>query len=135
MLIALVAATDVLTVRLAVVARTNEPLVPVIVSVEVPRGVLDDVLTVRIELPEPETVDGLNEAVAPVGKPLTVNITVPVNCPFGVTMAAKLALLPGKIVCEVGDEDNEKSGDTVIVRVGGCGSVAPKESVTVREAV
>ena len=72
-------ATELLTVMVAVVVWTIEPLVPVIVRVEVPRGVLDDVLTVIIELPEPVTVVGLKETVAPDGNPLTPNVTVPVN--------------------------------------------------------
>ena len=54
------------------------PLVPVMVSVYVPVGVVVDVETVSVELPEPETDDGLKLAVAPVGNPLTLRFTVPV---------------------------------------------------------
>ncbi len=44
-------------------------------------------------------------------------------------------MAPGTTYCDVGDADKEKSGNnTVIVRVGGLGSVAPRLSVTVKDA-
>ena len=46
-----------------------------------PVGVVDAVVTVSVELPEPETDVGLKLAVAPVGNPLTPRLTVPVK-PF-----------------------------------------------------
>ena len=52
------------------------PLVPVTVSVYVPAGVLDEVVTVSVELPEPVTEVGLKVPLAPVGKPLTLNDTL-----------------------------------------------------------
>ena len=39
------------------------------------------VFTVNVELPEPTTLVGLKLAEAPVGNPLTVNPTVPLNPP------------------------------------------------------
>ena len=58
------------------------PFVPVIVRVYVPTGVVPEVVTVSVELPEPPEIDvGLNVPVVPEGKPLTVKATAPVN-PF-----------------------------------------------------
>ena len=44
-------------------------------------------------------------------------------------------LLPATTVCVAGEKVKEKSGVTVIVRVAGLGSVRPRLSVTVRDAV
>jgi hypothetical protein len=57
------------------------PLVPVIVSVELPAAAPVGVVTVSVELPDPVTAVGLNTPVAPVGSPLTLRFTVPLN-PF-----------------------------------------------------
>ena len=57
------------------------PSVPVIVRGYVPIGVVVAVETVSVELPEVETDAGLKLAVAPVGKPLTLRLAVPVK-PF-----------------------------------------------------
>jgi hypothetical protein len=59
----------------------SAPLAPVIVNVELPIGVLPVVVMVSVEEPELVTDAGLNEAVAPVGNPLELRFTVPVN-PF-----------------------------------------------------
>ncbi len=64
-----------------VVECTRLPLVPVMVSVEVPAGVEELVETESVELPEPATEVGLKLPVAPFGNPLTLNVTVPVK-PF-----------------------------------------------------
>jgi hypothetical protein len=66
------------TTRLAVVACVSAPLVPVTVMLEVAAAVLVVVLTVNVEDPEP-IAEKL--AVAPLGRPLATNSTVPVN-PF-----------------------------------------------------
>ena len=67
---------------MAVVAEcVRLPLVPVTVSVEVPVGVVLPVVTVIVEGPLPAIVAGEKLAEAPVGKPLAVRPTVPVN-PF-----------------------------------------------------
>ena len=55
------------------------PLVPVIVSVYDFFLVVEVVVTVNVELPEPATDAGLNVAFAPVGSPLMVNVSVPLN--------------------------------------------------------
>jgi hypothetical protein len=52
-----------------------------------PDAVEDVVDTVIVELPDPLTEVGLKVAVAPVGNPLALNVTAPVNPPEGVTVA------------------------------------------------
>ena len=69
------------TVRLAVAVCVSVPLVPAMVKVKGPVGVVATVWTVSVEVPAPVTDGGLNVPVAPVGKPFTVRATAPVN-PF-----------------------------------------------------
>jgi hypothetical protein len=69
------------TTNVAVVECARVPLVPVMVSVEVPTGVVLAVVTVSVEVPLPLIVAGEKLAVAPVGNPLAPRVTVPVN-PF-----------------------------------------------------
>ena len=69
------------TVSVTVVECVRLPLVPVIVSVGLPAGVLLLVCTVSVALPDPVTVLGLNVPVAPLGNPLTPKLTAPLN-PF-----------------------------------------------------
>ena len=57
------------------------PSAPMIVRVYVPVGVVVAVEIVSVELPDVETDEGLKLAVAPVGKPFTLRLTVPVK-PF-----------------------------------------------------
>src|SRR5579859_1109451 len=63
------------TVRENVAVCVAEAPVPVIVTVEVPVGVLEVVAIVRVEEAPAVTVDGLKLAVAPVGKPEAVSAT------------------------------------------------------------
>ena len=75
------------TTRVTVVVWTVLPLVPVMVMVEVPVGVVLAVVTVIVEEPEVVTDVGLKLAVAPVGKPLALKVTVPLN-PFNAVIVA-----------------------------------------------
>ena len=50
--------------------------VPVTVTLEVPDGVVDDVVIVIVVVPEPVTVVGLKDAEAPEGNPVAVKLTV-----------------------------------------------------------
>ena len=69
-------ATAAFTTRDTVVVCVVEPLIPVIVSVKLPVGVLAAVVTVSVEL-VPAVIDvGLNEEIAPVGKPLALSATL-----------------------------------------------------------
>ena len=56
-------------------------LVPVIVSVYVPALAPLAVLILRVDVPEPVTDGGVNLAVLPLGRPVTVRVTVELN-PF-----------------------------------------------------
>ncbi len=71
-----------LTFRVTLAVCVKEPLVPVIVRVELPAGVLPLVATVIVELVPGAIELELNVAVAPAGIPfVTLSFTVPVN-PF-----------------------------------------------------
>jgi hypothetical protein len=69
------------TVKPTVVVCLRPPLVPVMVSVYALVDVDLFVFTLRIELPEGDTEVGLNVAVVPAGRPLTLKVTVPLNPP------------------------------------------------------
>jgi hypothetical protein len=69
------------TTRVTVVLCVRVPLVPVMVSVYVPAGVLLAVVTARDEVPEPVTEVGVKLPLAPLGNPLALSVTLPVN-PF-----------------------------------------------------
>src|SRR5882724_11006707 len=71
----------VLTVKVRAAVCVNAPLVPVIVSGELPAGVLEVVVMVSSDTPEPVSAAGLKLAVAPVGSPDTLRLTAPLN-PF-----------------------------------------------------
>ena len=72
-------APNVVTARVVVVECVRLPLVPVMVSVDVPAAVVLAVVTVSVEVPLPLSVAGEKLAVAPVGNPLALRVTVPVN--------------------------------------------------------
>ena len=67
-----------LTTSVIVICRTNAPLVPAIVSTNVPLGVLAVVFTVRVPVAGMPMAVGWRPAVAPAGTPVTVSPTVPV---------------------------------------------------------
>ena len=73
-------------------------------------GVVDAVVTVSVDEPGVATEPGLNVAVAPLGNPVALNVTVPVNPPDGVTVAVYVVLAPWTTVCDAGVADTEKSG-------------------------
>jgi hypothetical protein len=75
------------TTKVTVVVWLSEPLVPVMVSVKVPVGVLELVVTLMVLVPEPPLIGfGLNEALAPEGSPLALNVTLAVKPLSGVTV-------------------------------------------------
>src|ERR1700730_17782659 len=77
--------TTVATTKLTVVECARAPLVPVMVSVDVPASVLVEVVTVIVEVPLVVTVAGENLALAPAGKTVALSVTVPVK-PFNAPM-------------------------------------------------
>lgn len=98
---------------------------------------LADVVTVSVDEPDPVTEVGTNDAEVPAGTPLTEKLTVSVN-PFNAPTDTVYEALPaGGVDCDEGDAEMEKSGAgfTVIVRVGGFGSLKFALSVTVSVAV
>lgn len=97
-----------LTVRVTVAEWTIVPLVPVIVIVEVPAGVVLAVITVIVEVPEPDTEAGTKLAVAPAGSPLALKVTVPVNPFTAPTVTVYVALLPCTTVWEDGEAERLK---------------------------
>jgi hypothetical protein len=72
---------DEVTTSDAPVVWLSVPLVAVTVSDELPSGVPLPVFTVMVVDPLPVTVVGLKLAVAPVGSPEVLKLTVPLN-PF-----------------------------------------------------
>lgn len=86
---------------------TRVLLVPVIVSEKVPVVVVVVVVTVMVDVPEPATEAGLKLAVAPLGKPVTLNDTTPVKPPDGVTVTVNAVFAPWLIVCDAGVAETE----------------------------
>ena len=75
------------TTNVTVVECCKLPDVPEIVTVYVPGGVEEEVVTFAVEVPDVLTVAGLKPAEAPVGNPLAPRVTVPVN-PFRAPIVA-----------------------------------------------
>jgi hypothetical protein len=67
--------------KVTVLLCVKLPLVPMTVKVLVPAGVLVVVVTVNVDVPEVLTEVGLKLPPAPLGKPVTLKVTVPAN-PF-----------------------------------------------------
>lgn len=76
-----------------------------------PGAVLAEVEMLSVELPDVLIDAGLKFAVIPLGSPLAVSETVPVNPFTAPTLTVKLVLLPATIDWEL--------GEAVIVKFGG----------------
>src|SRR5262249_33617797 len=76
-----------LTTSVTVVECTRLPLVPVMVSVYVPAGVLVLVVTDIVDEPDPVTDVGLKLALAPAGSPLALKVITPLKPPDPVAVA------------------------------------------------
>lgn len=104
------------TVNETLTACESDPLIPLIVSGNVPVGVVAFVETDSTELPDPVIDDGANVAVAPEGRPATVSAICPAK-PFA---AAALTwydeALPTTTVCDDGVALIVKSGCAAGVR-------------------
>jgi hypothetical protein len=68
------------------------------------------VLTEIVELPDPVTEVGLKLALAPVGRPLMLKATTPVNPPDAATVVVYEVPAPAVTVCDAGVAVIEKSG-------------------------
>src|SRR5580693_7365364 len=98
------------TVKATVAVCVTAPLVPVIVSVGLPAGVFPAVIIVKIELPGALREAGANVAVAPVGRPLALRLTDPVNPLMAPTLTVYVVLPPALTVWVLGVADTVKSG-------------------------
>ena len=87
------------------------PLVQVMVMVAGPRvAVFEAVRVSTVLFPAAGIGDGLKLGVTPAGKPLTVQVTAPVNPPTLPMVAVVLPLVPVLIDKLAGLADTEKSG-------------------------
>src|SRR5438477_267459 len=87
------------------------------VKVYVPGAVPLVVLTDHVEEPPPTMLVGLNVTVAPAGRPLALQVTVPLKPPDGVTVAVPLAVPPAATVCELGVALTAKSAAEPTVKL------------------
>jgi hypothetical protein len=95
------------------------PLVPVTVIVYVFTGVVPEVATVSVE-DVPVVGFGLKLAVAPVGNPLALRLTLPAKPPVRVMLIVYVVLAPAEMDREVGEAASEKSAagpDAVTISV------------------
>jgi len=110
-MVALVGDTDIekslLMVSVTPTVWLIAPFVPVIVSGYVPTDVDAVVDTWSVVAPDVRRFAGVNEAVAPEGRPATLNVTVPTKPEPGVSVTVKLPLLPRGTLCDVGLADSE----------------------------
>ena len=74
-------------------------------------------VTDMVEEPEPVTEVGLKLAVAPLGRPLALKPTTPLNPPDPVTVAVYEVPPPAVTVCDAGDAAMVKSPTTGAVTV------------------
>lgn len=104
----------VVTVSVTVVVRVVAPEVPVIVTVAAPVTAVLDAANVRVEL-VPVADAGLKLAVTPLGNPLAVRATAPVNPPDRVMAIDAVPLAPRATASVPGDAAMEKSCVTAVV--------------------
>jgi hypothetical protein len=71
------------------------------------------------------TLEGLNEQLAPVGRPLQLKLTESLNPPTGVTVMVEVPELPGTRLTDVGEAEMLKSGGSVTVSVTVADCVRP----------
>src|SRR5574342_897459 len=83
--------------------------VPVTLTTEVPGGVLVKVLMVMVDEPPAVTDGGLNDALAPAGRPLAENVTVSAEPEVTAVLTVALTEPPGAVEPEVGLPLMEKS--------------------------
>jgi hypothetical protein len=100
------------------VVCTTVPLTPWIVNVEVVGGVTPEVLIVNVDVPVlPVIVAGLKAAVAPAGRPVTVNATSPVS-PFSAVLLTEYVVLPPTATtCVPGVADKANTGTAFTMTV------------------
>ena len=67
-----------------------------------PSGVVELVVTVSVEVPDPVTVAGEKLAVAPAGSPLALSFTTPLKPSTAPMLVVKVVAFPTTTVCELG---------------------------------
>ena len=105
------------TLSVAAVVFVTELLVPLIVKVELPVGVVLAVVIVSVELVPTLTEVGLNVPVALAGRPLRLKIMVPVKPLAALVLTEYEVPPPGFTVCELGVADSANDGGPVTLRV------------------
>jgi hypothetical protein len=103
-----------MTTRLSASDFVVVPLTPVTMSGYVPGTAVADATNVR-ELPaEPVTEAGVNVAVTPAGRPLTLNVTVPSKLPESFTVTLLAVVMPCSTVTvpavEIANEPDDPKG-------------------------
>jgi len=96
------------TVRAMVVFEVVLPEVPVMVTVAAPAVAV--LLAVSVSTLEFVDDAGLNDAVTPLGSPVAVNDTLPVNPPTSATAMVSVPVLPCATDKEVGEDVSVKLG-------------------------
>jgi hypothetical protein len=81
-----VVSAERITESTGVTVWLSEPLVPVTVKLELPVGVLAEVVTVMVVEPDVVMVAGLKDAEAPEGRPEAEKLTEPVKLGPGTTL-------------------------------------------------
>ena len=98
-------------VRLIVVVRVSPPPVPVTVTVAGPVAAVLDAARVSVDV-VPVVEAALNVAVTPVGIPLALRATLPVNPPLRVIVTVLVPLAPRLMLRVDGEAESAKSGFT-----------------------
>lgn len=117
--------------RLIVVVWTSVPDVPVIVTVVVPTTTVEAAVKVRVLVPV--VLDGLKDAVTPLGNPDAVRLTLPVKPFTGVIVAVLAAVLPAVSPTLVAER--LKFGIMIVRLIGAVLFTVPETPVTVTVAV
>jgi len=99
------------TVRLTVVVWVRLPEVPVMVTVDVPVAAV--LLAVSVNVLVPVVLEGLKDAVTPLGSPEADKLTLPLKPFSGLTVMVLLPFEPWAIVRLPGDADKLKSGAAI----------------------
>jgi hypothetical protein len=102
-----------LTARLMLVTPEDVPDDPFTVTEVVPGVVLASVWIVNVVVPLPlRTLVGLKEQLAPAGNPEQLNVTVPVNPLFGVSVMLVVVVVPAATVAGVKAEAERLKGES-----------------------
>src|SRR5208283_1076685 len=100
----------VLTVRARVVVANRLPEVPVMVTVAVP--VVAELLAVSVSVLVPPVLDGLNDAVTPLGRPDAARLTLPLNPFWSFTVMVLVPPAPPWVMVRLlGESESVKLGN------------------------